>query len=214
MREQSDNASLALLRLSSILLVALIGCGSAPTGGISALDPELAAQAAIDEFDRNQDGVLSKPELNGCRGILSAWNRFDTDRSNDISLAEVAARITTIQSLPRTNMFASCQIFMDGKPLPDAVIRLQPAEYQLGAVRPAIGKTAVNGSCVLLFDDESQTEAERANLGIDSGIYRVEITHASLAIPAKYNSQSELGIELALDAGRNAEVVTFQLSSD
>jgi hypothetical protein len=55
------------------------------------------------------------------------------------------------------------------------------------------------------------TEAKRANLGIDSGVYRVEITHDAIAVPAKYNVQSELGIEMALDAGRNSEVVIFKL---
>ena len=33
-------------------------------------------------------------------------------------------------------------------------------------------------------------------------------------IPAKYNTDSQLGLELAIDAGRDAEVVTIQLRSE
>lgn len=199
--------------LGAVGLSATSGCGLSDSLGTMSLDPEKAAQAAFEEYDSNQDGVLSKLELVSCNGIVAAWDRFDTDRSNDISASEISERIATIQSLPRTNMFASCQVFLDGKPLSDATVRFIPSNYQRGAIRSASGTTGENGSCVLLLDDDSKTEAERANLGVDSGTYRVEIVHNAIMLPAKYNAESELGIELALDAGRNAEVVLFDLRS-
>ena len=46
--------------------------------------------------------------------------------------------------------------------------------------------------------------------GIEFGLYRVEITHDSLKIPARYNSNSELGFELS-PLERNRDTFEFRL---
>jgi hypothetical protein len=47
---------------------------------------------------------------------------------------------------------------------------------------------------------------------IQPGLYRVEITHPTVNVPAKYNSESTLGIEAAI-AGQNPAGVTWSLTS-
>jgi len=47
---------------------------------------------------------------------------------------------------------------------------------------------------------------------IQPGLYLVEITHPSIAIPAEYNTASTLGLEAGV-AGQNPSGVTWELQS-
>lgn len=76
-------------------------------------------------------------------------------------------------------------------------------------IQPADGTTSDNGTALLAID-KSNLPADLQNLrGVQQGMYRVEITHPAVAIPAKYNSVTTLGVEVSFETGRN--IVTFAL---
>ena len=65
----------------------------------------------------------------------------------------------------------------------------------------------------MVIDSPDWTDQERLNFGVHCGVYRVEISHATRKIPAKYNTQTQLGVNVALNAGRDGEMAVFHLGA-
>lgn len=200
---------------SGLLLLCLIlpagGCGKSP-GGLTSLDPSAAADKAVATYDKDANGQLSMQELKACPGIAAAVEHYDKDRSGSVSADEIAQRIRVMQQMPRDNTPFRCTVNYKGYPLPDAEVRFQPADFQGDSIMPASGRTDEQGRCNMTVDDPARTEQDRLNFGIYCGVYQVEITHASTKIASRYNTESVLGSNVALDTGRIGEAAIFNLS--
>ena len=84
---------------------------------------------------------------------------------------------------------------MDGRPLSGATVKLIPEKYLGDEIKAAVGVTNDGGSATMRIPDEDLPEAQRGIVGVHYGTYKVEITHPTMKIPAKYNTQTTLGYE-------------------
>lgn len=192
------------------LAIILSGCGS--SGGAASLSPDASASAAMTAYDQDSDGQLSSEELTACPGIACALVHFDKNSDGAVSADEIAERIRAMQTLSRDHTFFICTVTHNGQPLPDADIRFVPDGFQGDAIIPAVGRTDESGHATMLVDNPDMAKQKRLNFGVHCGVYNVEITHASQKIPACYNTDTTLGVYVALDTDRSGESATFHLT--
>jgi hypothetical protein len=198
----------------AVVAVMMAGCSGRP-GRVAtpAVDPDDAAEQAIEEFDRNGDAALSKEELAACPSLLDALPAYDTSRDGALTGEEVAAGIDAWSQRAVGAISLPFVVRLDGRPLADAQIRLIPAAFLGDAVKPALGVADAAGAGALNMAPEDRPANIPKGLPmIQPGLYTVQITHPTAQIPAKYNVQSGLGLEAAV-AGQNPAGVTWNLTS-
>ena len=83
-------------------------------------------------------------------------------------------------------------------------------------VKPATGVTMPTGLTRLSHAEEflPKTANGRPMYGVTSGTFKVEITHPSRNIPARYNTATELGEEIAYDLNPSGDVIKLSLTSN
>jgi len=202
-----------LLIFSSLLLVLTPGCGLR-SGRVNPpkIDPVAAGRAAVAEYDLSGDGILDQAELENAPALKSAMRNLDQDENGQIVAEEITARINAWKKTKIGMMSIACVVLMDGRPLSGATVTLEPESFLGDAVKPATGVT-VNGTA-----DMSIAEQYRPvpNLwGVHCGLYKVRISKqqgGSEVIPSKYNTESTLGCEVALDAPGTVNSIVFRLS--
>jgi hypothetical protein len=196
------------------LAFVVMGCSGRP-GRVSTpnVDPDGAAELAIQEYDRNADGQLDENELAACPSLLDAQPVYDTDKNGSLSQAEIATGIGSWEKRGIGAVQLEFTVRLDGRPLSDAEVKLVPAPFLGDAVNPATGFADAGGSGSLNMADEDRPANAPKNLAvIQPGLYNVEITHPTRKVPAKYNSNTTLGLEAAI-AGQNPAGVTWSLTS-
>lgn len=188
--------SRSLLVVVSMLVCCVAGCGD---GGESfpevKLDPAEIAAAVMAEYDANTDGELSKSELKKCKGLemmtvgqsmLLPELRLDKDENGKISEEEFTQKFAECFNDLRQGY--SCTVVYRGQPLEGATVTLVPEPFMGSTVSQASGETDSQGNCSVSSDDGLS--------GAVPGIYRVEITHPDVKIPAKFNTASKISIAL------------------
>jgi hypothetical protein len=183
-------------------IVACAGCwGRGPRVAPPKLDPEGIAEEAISTYDANQDGVLSKEELEDCPGIRDSIELYDADSNGSVSAAEIQARAekwvasrTALTTLP-------CMVTYRGRSLVGATVRLVPEVFMLDAIKPAEGVVDEFGRALPGIAPEELPEEQRgAGMPlVNVGVYRVMVTHPRVKLPSQYNSETTLGVEVASD---------------
>ena len=183
----------------AMLLLALAGCSNAPARvEPPVLNPVEAGKAAITEYDTNHDGAISGAELDACPAIKSALNRYDTNGDGKVTAETIAARVASWQSGGNrvARLRAVAEVTLDGQPLVGATVRFEPEPFLGPALLAAGGTTGGSGSTVIDI-------APPQTLGISYGLYKVRISKVVAGketLPAKYNTNSELGAEIAPDS--------------
>ena len=87
-------------------------------------------------------------------------------------------------------MPSELRITYNGQPLAGAEVRLAPEFFLEGVIEPATGTTRGDGT-VRPSVPEQRTPLVRV------GYYRVEVRSTKRPLPAKFNSQTTLGVELS-----------------
>jgi hypothetical protein len=191
----------------------LAGCHSGRELPVPAFSPEEAGRQALAEYDVNKDGFLDAKELERCPALQNRLKALDLGNDGRLSAAEIAARIAHYQESGVGLTRVSCQVFLDKRPLVGATVTLAPEKFLGGAIRPASGVTDNTGLA------ELRTEGEDVP-GVQCGFYHVQISRKNAkgeeAIPARYNVQTTLGVEVVPEKIRiqgEREELTFQLKS-
>jgi hypothetical protein len=196
--------------LAAGLFLACVGGCSDRTVHVPSMDPEGAANRALRDYDADRDGALAGPELAKCPGLKDGLARMDTNKDGRLVADELAARLRQYEADKAGLLYLNVGVTLNGKPLADAVLTLVPETFMASGIKPAKGTTRAGGSC------EFQIEGNEYP-GIHPGIYRIKVSKKDASgqetIPAKYNTQTTLGIE----AGRgNPDIfhgLVLQLSS-
>jgi hypothetical protein len=196
-----------------VFLVALSGCSSAPSRIISPdVDAAEAAAAAVKKYDRDSDGRLNESELSACPSLAHALAGYDADADKALTAAEIEAGVARWTEQKTGAITLPFYVTMDGRPLAGANIRIVPEDFLQGAVKPASATSNNAGSGFLGMSKEDRP-ANAPNLPlVQPGLYRVEITHPAVSLPAKYNTETTLGLETSI-AGQNPSGVTWSLTS-
>ncbi|MCI0463950.1 MAG: hypothetical protein L0Z62_44015 [Gemmataceae bacterium] len=198
-------------------LAVAAGLGVAVLGGCSdravlvpPMDADGAANRALREYDADKDGALAGPELAQCPGLKDGLVRMDTNKDRRITADELAARLRQYEADMAGLLYLNAALTLDGKPLADAVVTLVPEKFMAAGIKPAQGTTRASGSC------EFQIEGKEYP-GIHPGIFRIEVSKKDASgqetIPAKYNTQTTLGIEAGKGNPDIFHGLVLQLSS-
>lgn len=185
-------------------LVMTLGCSGGPkTVAPVDVDPSSAAEQAMELYDSNSDGFLDDDELVAVPGILSAKSFYDKDTDGQISGQEIQDRLERWKELGLGFRPLTILITLDGKPLDAVDVKLIPEPYLGDAVKPASGKTMADGAVVVSVEPEDLPAALKSRPkkfhGVTGGTYKVELNNASQDLPAKFNTKTTLGVEVATD---------------
>jgi hypothetical protein len=162
---------------------------------------------AIEMYDTNKDGKLSGDELDKCPGLKAALSKVDPGKEG-VTAERITARIKEWQKSRLGRMSLSCTVTRNGKGFGGADVKFIPEKF-LGLDDPkwiGSGKTDQNGMVMLSVPTSGQREDPP---GVPPGFYRVEIT--APGVPAKYNTETTLGQEVANDAFGIQEGIRFDL---
>jgi hypothetical protein len=185
-----------------------VGCGDRRT---YLVDPEVSSKAAIEQHDKNGDGLLDETELKECPGLLNALRPFDDSKDKKLSREEIAEEIDYMYQRNPGLTAITCTVALDGSPLPGATVKFIPEKFLGEEIKTAEGITNSAGIASLSIPAEDLPKELRRTAALRVGIYRVEIRHASKKLPAKYNTESELGFDF--HAGDHVQPPVFNLKS-
>jgi hypothetical protein len=168
------------------------------------IDAVAAGAEAIKQFDANNDGKLNGAELDRCPGLKTAIDQIDPSGNGEITAEMIAARIKAWQDSKVGRMSLGCVVLRNGKPLAGAEVKFVPEKFLGPNLKTAAGETDKNGVAMIALPDDPPP-------GLAPGFYRVEITKAGETIPAKYNTDTILGREVAIDAKGIQQGIKFNL---
>lgn len=178
--------------IAACCLAVLSGCGGGPARvPVATVDADGAAAALVARVDADGDGGLSAAECDAVPGIARSIAQYDTDADGRLTPQEIAARIRKWQAARVARVACSFPVTLDGRPLVDAVVRLEPEPEFAASVPPATGRTDATGRVA--------ARAEGDLPGVSPGLYRVVIEHERLAKLPRYNAATTLGIQVAPD---------------
>lgn len=175
--------------------LAVLGCEATPSRVVQDRPDPQAAANALEMFDADKDGSLLGPELDKAPGLKAAMPQIDADGDGGVSAVEIQARIERWAATKMGRMTVSCLVTRDGSPVPGVEVRLVPEPFLKGTVQTAVGTTDPRGIAL-----PSAPESEETPRGVGPGFYRVEITGGDPPVPAKFNTATTLGVEVATDA--------------
>jgi hypothetical protein len=146
--------------------------------------------------------------LDKCPDLKAAMSRIDKDGDKTLTADEIAKRIEAWLHLKIGRVPVTCTVLNNGRPVPAAEVRFVPAKFLGDNMTTAQGKTNQNGMALISIEMTDSSDSP----GVPPGLYRVEITKDGENIPAKYNTETILGQEIALDAPGIREGIKFNLA--
>jgi hypothetical protein len=185
------------------------GCGSSGPARINPprIDAVAAGNAALAEYDTDHDGTISGKELDKCPALKAAQKHY-ADAAGKITAESLAEGIARWQENRIAITRCGVIVTMDAKPLAGATVTAEPEKFLGPEVQTAAGVTDLHGGCTLRIPGQ---------IGMQYGLYRVRITknvEGKELIPARYNAETELGLEVSPGAGGlGAGGTTFKLQS-
>lgn len=196
-----------------LALATVVGIGCTGRSSVSKLsfNPSKAANDALALYDTNQDGALAGEELAKCPGIRDALGSFDKNGDGRVDAEELKNRFQVWLDSPTRLLRLLCVVKLDGQPLKGATITFTPEEFLGDALLPGEGGTGDNGMAGVSIKTEPVASGPPQPTGMRLGLYRVSITHPTIKIPAKYNSQTTLGAEVSPTS--SGSPLAFSLSS-
>lgn len=183
--------------LIGITLASLTGCQLGEKSlEVPKFDAANATEGILKALDKDGDQSVSLAEAAGSAGILAGFARFDSDGNNALARDEIQGRFTTLSGSGVGILNVGCTVTYKGKPLEGALVKFIPEPFLGNAIQPAEGTTDGTGFAT------PTTVGSSGLPGMQFGIYRVEISHPSVQLPATYNAQSTLGCDISpLDRG-------------
>jgi len=169
------------------------------------IDAAAAGTEAIKQYDANHDGKISGKELEKCPALKAAIAQIDRSGKGEITSEKIVARIKAWQDSKLGRLALVCRVTHNGQPLAGAEVKFVPEKFLGKNLKAAAGKTDANGMAMIAMKKDGLPP------GVAPGLYRVEITKAGEDIPAKYNTETIFGQEIAIDAKGIQQGIKFDL---
>ncbi len=178
-----------------ICVAVVVGCWSRLPPRVRAprINAAAAGEAAIEQYDTDGDGAISGEELEKAPSLKRASRQIDRNDDGKINAKEIADRIREWQASRLGRRVLTCTVNKDGKPLEGATITFVPEEFLGDQVQTATGVTDESGMAAISVPLSGNDPP-----GVAPGLYLVRITGED--IPAKYNTETILGEEVAQDS--------------
>jgi hypothetical protein len=186
----------------ALAALVLAGCSSGPSRvKPPSISPSGAASKAMKEFDKDGDGFIAGSELDASPGIKAAMSTIDADKDGKVTADEIAARIEAWQASKIGVMTVGCNFTLDGRPLTGAQVTFEPEPFLADSLKAAVGETDIAGTALASVPKEERASKDTP-AGFQVGLYRVRVSKKSgdkETIPAKYNTETTLGQQIAPD---------------
>jgi hypothetical protein len=177
--------------------VCLAGCSRSPTALYPpSVNAKSAANAAIDAYDRNGDGQLSNDEWSASPELAAVVKSYDASGDGTLDAGEIRGGIESWAENavgPRQVPFT---VTLDNRPLTGATVKLVPAPFFGSEMKAASSESGPGGGGNLAMAPEDMPKGAPKMALVQPGLYRVEILHPTQKVPAKYNTETILGIEI------------------
>lgn len=211
----SQRDSLHLNVVCLLLTCFVIGCSSRlPTLKPPKFDPESAAKSAMAQYDADNDGKVDKAELKSAPGLSAALDRIDENGDGAVEAVELSTMIQEKWLDAKGGIIiVGVKVFMNNRPLDGATVTFEPEEFLGGVVHPATGLTDADGFTPMELAKEHRPH-ENVRAGVAPGLYLVRISkevNGKELIPAKYNEETTLGVEVAVRASYMPGSAEFRL---
>lgn len=175
------------------MLSGVLGCGNSAPPAVVPDQPDANATArAMETLDTNHDGFLDEKELEKAPGLKAALKQVDTNNDGKISQEELAARIAGWAESKMGRMPVNCRVTHNGNPFEGAMVTLVPESFLGGTLQSGSAAVAESGYAAIT----APYSADAKVTGMSPGFYRVEVTKQGEKIPAKYNTETTLGVEV------------------
>jgi hypothetical protein len=162
------------------------------------IDVEAAATGALEALDADRDGAISRDEANvACVGIANSWDRYDADGNGKVDQSELEARFKKWTDGDTGLMNLRVQVDFRGTPLTEAAIEMTPYAFLGPKVLPAKGETDQYGYAFVAIPKDLLPDSQQGTQAMQIGLYRVSITHPTVELAAKYNTETELSVDLS-----------------
>lgn len=196
--------------LFAMVIFASSGCSFAPAEiKPPDIDPAELTSAIIMSLDKDGNQAIDKQELSASPALLGDLTQYDGNSDQQISKDELAQQIARIFSRGVGLTSLECTVLYQGQPLADAEVRFIPELFLGDAIKPAQGKTDANGFTAIAIPDDQLPKDQQGLTKMHLGLYRVEITHPTKKIPARYNSSSTLGY--GMHPAKRGDPLVFEL---
>lgn len=184
----------ALRPLAAASIVCVIGCSQgAARVAVPDYDPDQIGAKAIELFDADGDGALSKGERSKAKSLDSAASRLDADGDGRLTADEIAARIDEYVEFRVGLAPVMVTLQKGGRPVVNAVVTYEPEEFMGSEIVPGQGTTNEEGRTVISVGAEHLPSPRHS--GVRPGFYRVRVQLADGSVPEKFDA----GIECAGD---------------
>ena len=181
----------------SVAFAALVGgCSGGPEYvKPPKIDPASAATQALELYDKNHDGKLNQEELAQCPGVLISIEKYDTNHDKMIDEEEFRTRLQDLLKHGTGGTELAANVKYQGKPLAGATVVFEPEPYLGDDIQMAQGITSNAGIASLGIPPEKVPAALQKMKLIQYGTFKVRVTHPTMTIPAKFNTETTLGYE-------------------
>src|SRR5262249_44156286 len=130
------------LLICTACVVATVGCSSGPERvKAPRINSTKAAQQALELYDTNHDGKLSREELAKCPGVLISIDRYDTNHDKMIDEGEFRTHLAQLLKSGTGATELGCNVVFKGKPLTGAKVVFEPEPYLGNEIQTAEGTT-------------------------------------------------------------------------
>src|SRR3954469_13676149 len=109
-----------------IALVASVGCSRVKEYRV---DPVAASKAAMEQYDKNGDGLLDQTELKACPALLRELRAYDESKDKKLSADEIGVQIGEMYARGFGLTTLSCSVLLDGSPLSGAKVQFIPESF-------------------------------------------------------------------------------------
>lgn len=145
----------------------------------------------MEQFDANDDGAIDRGESAACPPLTMAFRTFDADGDSKLSTDEISARVEKLYGGAALATFNGT-VLRGGRPLSGAQVRFRPVALLGDGVQSAVGETDEEGAVRPTIEAAELPENLQGQSFLRPGLYHVEITHPKHALPARYNTATEL----------------------
>jgi len=183
-------------RALCVTLLGIVGCSVGPSKfSAPYVDPAAAGAEAINLYDVNKDGALDESELKKCPGLLGKLKSYDKDGNGKLEQQEIVDGVGVLFKSGVGGTQLQALVSYKGRPLAGAEVVLEPEPYLGSSIQTAKGTTNGSGATQLGIPPEFLPSHLQQMKAVHYGTFKVRITHPTTSLPAKYNTETELGYE-------------------
>jgi hypothetical protein len=192
-----------------VVLAAIVGCGSPPPPSRPALVPAEVARRALEMYDANHDGKIDAEELKKSPALVALAANLGPQAAGGLTGEDLTRRAEAWLKSPSGLVPQRLLIDLDSRPLAGATVAVEPEECMGPGYQAVTATTDAMGQCC-------PSAADARYGGLYLGLYRIRISKLDggrETIPARYNTQTELGLETDPTRGSRSAFLRLHLQN-